>query len=85
MLLSIVDPLLKEEANITPFLARVEAAAEGLAAPLDEECEIVCVDDDSRDQRAAKPLAEHYATRTSHDRNTKDREWSVGFMPAWPS
>jgi polyisoprenyl-phosphate glycosyltransferase len=59
ILLSIVVPMCNEEPNIEPFLARVEAATEGLVAPLDEGYEIICVDDGSSDGTVAKLLVEH--------------------------
>lgn len=58
VLLSIVVPMYNEEANIEPFLARVEAATEGIVAPLEESYEIICVDDGSRDATVANLLAE---------------------------
>lgn len=58
ILLSIVVPMFNEEDNIGPLLARLEAAAEGLVAPLDEGYEIVCVDDGSSDGTLDELLAE---------------------------
>jgi len=55
-LLSIVVPMYNEEANIGPFLARVEAAAEAVVAPLEERYEIICVDDGSSDATVARLL-----------------------------
>ncbi len=58
ILLSIVVPMLNEEENIEPFLARVEAVTEDIVGPLEERYEIICVDDGSSDATVSKLLAQ---------------------------
>ena len=58
ILLSIVVPMLHEEENIEPFLARVEAVTEDIVGPLEERYEIICVDDGSSDATVSKLLAQ---------------------------
>jgi len=60
-LVSIVVPTYREEANLRPLVTRIAAAMESA----DHECEILVVDDDSRDGTdiAVQELAERYPVR----------------------